>query len=95
MLNEQTEFTGTVHQGVIVVGGGVELSEGQTVNIIVEHEDKRLSEPKLSIDSVPDASSPYTPLAKFMLGIAGTVDDWPPDFALNHDHYLYGADKRQ
>lgn len=95
MLNEQTEFTGTVHQGVIVVDGGVELSEGQTVKIIVEHDDNSASELKPSIDSVSDTSSAYTPLAKFMLGIAGTVDDWPPDFALNHDHYLYGADKRQ
>jgi hypothetical protein len=95
MLNEQTEFTGTVHQGVIVVDGGVELSEGQTVKIIVERDENSDSEPKPSSDSVPDISSAYTPLAKFMLSIAGTVDDWPPDFALNHDHYLYGADKRQ
>lgn len=95
MLNEQTEFTGTVHQGVIVVDSGVELSEGQTVKIIVEREDNNASKPVPSIDSVSDTSSAYTPLAKFMLGIAGTIDDWPPDFALNHDHYLYGADKRQ
>lgn len=95
MLNEQTELTGTVHQGVIVVDGDVKLSEGQTVKIIVEREDNSNSEAKSPTDSEPDTSSAYTPLAKFMLGIAGTIDDWPPDFALNHDHYLYGADKRQ
>lgn len=35
-----------------------------------------------------------SPLTQMMLSHAGTVDDWPADFALNHDHYLYGADKR-
>lgn len=29
-----------------------------------------------------------------LLDLAGTVSELPPDMALNHDHYLYGAAKK-
>lgn len=49
-----------------------------------------------STDSANEAQpQPLSPLAQMLLSHAGTVEGLPPDFALNHDHYLYGADKRQ
>jgi hypothetical protein len=80
MLHEQAELTGTVHQGVIVVDGGVELREGQSVKIILEESAQR-----------PTAASP---LGEFLLQFAGIADDLPPDLPENHDHYLYGTPKR-
>jgi hypothetical protein len=95
MLHEQAELTGTVHQGVIVVDGGVELSEGQTVKIIVEYPDAAAIESKPSTTTAAETPPVLSPLAQALLSHAGTIDDWPADFALNHDHYLYGAEKRQ
>ena len=91
MLHEQAELTGTVHQGVVVPDEGVALAEGQTVKIIIQPLAAAAPEP----EPPPEVSSALSPLAQIMLSFAGTVDDWPADFALNHDHYLYGADKRQ
>ena len=81
MLHEQAELTGTVHQGVIVIDEGVELPEGQVVKIIVE---------RAGVGETPQAETVGQRLMKF----AGTIEGLPPDFALNHDHYLYGAEKR-
>ncbi|MDQ3011620.1 MAG: hypothetical protein M3X11_13045 [Acidobacteriota bacterium] len=85
MLNEQTELTGTVHQGVIVIDSPVKLPEGQTVKIIVE------------APLVIEASSKKTQtetVGQRLMKFAGTIEGLPPDFALNHDHYLFGAEKR-
>jgi hypothetical protein len=30
----------------------------------------------------------------FLLRVAGTAGDLPPDLARNHDHYLYGLPRR-
>jgi hypothetical protein len=99
MLHEQAELTGTVHQGVIVIDDGVELPEGQTVKIIfqpaVTVEAKPESNAAEPTDGTGKTQPALSPLAQMLLSHAGTVDDWPADFALNHDHYLYGADKRQ
>ncbi len=97
MLHEQAELTGTVHQGVIVIDDGVELPEGQTVKIIVQAADTAKPESNAvePADGVGNVQPALSPLAQMLLSHAGTVDDWPADFALNHDHYLYGADKRQ
>lgn len=99
MLHEQVELTGTVHQGVIVIDEGVELPEGQTVKIIVEQAASTEEKPPPAavepIVTAGEAEPALSPLAQMLLSHAGTIDDWPADFALNHDHYLYGADKRQ
>ena len=83
MLNEPTELTGTVHQGVVVLDPPASLPEGQAVKIIVE------SAVETSINN-PQAETVGQRLMKF----AGTIEGLPPDFALNHDHYLFGAEKR-
>ncbi|MBL8186469.1 MAG: hypothetical protein JNK38_00595 [Acidobacteria bacterium] len=79
MLNEQTEFSGTVHQGVVVLDPPANLPEGQVVKVIVEASSK-----DEGIETVGQR------LMKF----AGTIEGLPADFALNHDHYLFGAEKR-
>ncbi len=79
MLNEQTEFTGTVHQGVVVLDPPASLPEGQAVKIVVE-----AASNKTQTETVGQR------LMKF----AGTIEGLPADFALNHDHYLFGAEKR-
>ena len=79
MLNEQTEFSGTVHQGVVVLDPPANLPEGQVVKVIVE------------------ASSQDTEnetVGQRLMKFAGTIEGLPADFALNHDHYLFGAEKR-
>ena len=83
MLHEQVELTGTVHHGVIVMDDGVELSEGQTVKIIVERPDA-----VAPATSKTEPLSAYTPLARYVLGIAETVDGLPSGSALNHDQSL-------
>ena len=40
------------------------------------------------------AHQPKTAWGKTLLEVAGTADDLPPDFSVNHDHYLYGTPKR-
>jgi len=99
MLHEQAELTGTVHQGVIVIDEGIKLPEGQAVTIIVQPAAPGGAEPEpaaaKSTSNANKAQPALNPLAQMLLSHAGTIDDWPADFALNHDHYLYGADKRQ
>ena len=96
MLHEPAEFTGTVHQGVIVVDGGVELGEGQTVKIIASPSAVVVKDalPVAPTANGREGESKLSPLAQMLLSHAGTIDDWPPDFALNHDQNLYGAEKR-
>ncbi len=84
MLNEQTELTGTVHQGVIVLDPPAELPEGQPVKIIVERPNTSEAPVESQVETVGQR------LMKF----AGIMEGLPSDFALNHDHYLYGAEKR-
>ena len=31
---------------------------------------------------------------EFLLKLLETMEDLPPDFAINHDHYLHGARKQ-
>ncbi len=37
---------------------------------------------------------PKTAWGKALLEVAATADDLPPDFSVNHDHYLYGTSRR-
>ena len=85
MLNEQTEFTGTVHQGVVVLDPPASLPEGQAVKIIVEA--------PLAVEASSD-KAPTDTVGQRLMKFAGTIEGLPADFALNHDHYLFGAEKR-
>lgn len=98
MLHEQSELTGTVHQGVIVIDQGIALPEGQTVKIIVQ---QPAPETAVTTSAAPAGHTngadpqPLSPLAQMLLKYAGVIDDLPADMAKNHDHYLYGAPKRE
>lgn len=106
MLNEQVELTGTVHEGVIVIDGGIALPEGQTVRITVDQpsQEESKAEPvngkTAELAEAVTGSSPYaglkaaSPLGEILLRFAGIADDLPADIAKNHDHYLYGTPKR-
>jgi hypothetical protein len=41
------------------------------------------------------ARTPKTAWGKALLEVVGTADDLPPDFSVNHDHYLYGTPKQE
>ncbi len=40
------------------------------------------------------ARQPKTAWGKALLEVAGTADDLPADFSVNHEHYLHGTPKR-
>ncbi len=75
-------YHGKVQQGVVVLADGDVLPEGTEVRV----------EPVFEAGTPDSAGGPS--LADELLAIAGTIDDLPPDFALNHDHYIHGQPKR-
>lgn len=80
MATDPTELTGKVVNGVIVLDQPGELADGTSVR--VRPGGKRTE----SVGS--------DRLKEMLLGFAGTVEGLPSDFALNHDHYLYGVPKK-
>ena len=54
---------------------------------------------RLVVDKVHEleaiTSQPKTDWGRALKGIEGTADDLPADLSVNHDHYLYGAQKRE
>jgi hypothetical protein len=59
----------------------------------LEPEEFRLVQEKV-LELAAAGRQPKTAWGKALLEIAGTADDLPPDFSVNHDHYLYGTPKR-
>lgn len=77
-------YYGTVQGGVVILDDEAHgLRDGTRV-----HVDFREKHPSLPDD--PDEET----VGQRMLKLAGLVSDLPSDAALNHDHYLYGAPKR-
>jgi len=72
---------GTYRNGVVVPDAPVKLAEGQRVRIDFE---------PATIPTTPKPSTSHK-----LLEIAGVITDAPPDASRNHDHYLYGAPKRE
>lgn len=96
MLNEQTEFSGTVHQGVVVLDPPATLPEGQSVKVIVENIVEAEAQQAETWSQPPEPKQKAaSPLAEMLMKFAGVIDDLPSDMAKNHDHYLYGAPKRE
>lgn len=54
---------------------------------------------RLVVDKVHELEAviaePKTSWGKALKEIEGTADDLPADLSVNHDHYLYGAPKRE
>jgi hypothetical protein len=71
---------GTVVNGAIVLDQPVTIPSGTRVEVTVKEELPPDGEPK--------------PTLAFLLKYAGSIQDLPPDFAAQHDHYLHGTPKR-
>jgi hypothetical protein len=80
---------GRIENGQIVLIHQIPLPEGMKVR--VEFVGNISAE-----QSVQEASSEEPPsLYERMKSFVGSVKGLPPDFAINHDHYLHGQPKRQ
>lgn len=81
-------YHGRVQDGKIVLTGGAHLPEGTEVRVDVA------DEVPLTSRSNGDASQSHKTIWDHLLALAGTADGLPPDYAAQHDHYLYGTPKR-
>ena len=78
-------YTGTVHNGVVVFDGGVNLPEGSPVRVELLKEARPEEHQKGKIDD-----SELDPV--WWMGDLA-IDTGIPDLAVNIDHYLYGHPK--
>ena len=77
---------GTVQNGVVVLPPGVSLPEGSIVHIV----------PQTHAVQTPDEpGNIWDDLVALAEEVESLPCDLPEDLAINHDHYLYGAPKRQ
>jgi hypothetical protein len=74
-------YRGKVENGVVVLEKDARLPEGTEVRV----------EPFSQAESIA-VEGPT--LAEQFADVIGTVPDFPPDMAAQHDHYLHGAPKR-
>jgi hypothetical protein len=82
-------FQGHVEGGQIVLDQDVSLPEGVRVRIELLGGEAG----KAPAEEVPSEELPS--LYERMKPFVGAVKGLPPDFAINHDHYLHGQPKRQ
>jgi hypothetical protein len=81
-------YQGTVQHGIIVLNNGQMLPEGAVVQIVVEPKEANPEED----DGAP---SIWDDLVRLGREVESLPCDLPEDYAINHDHYLYGTPKRQ
>jgi hypothetical protein len=81
-------ISGTVQNGVVVLGEGQTLPEGAVVQVFV----LPTAEPPTEGPATP---SIWEELAAIGREVESLPCDLPEDLAINHDHYLYGVPKRQ
>ncbi len=93
---------GTINNGQIELDTPIELPNGTRVLIepVVQETKAAPESPRVRADGtpIPDTrpdGTPLTTLNKFLLSISGTVQGWPSDMSVNHDHYIHGARKRK
>ena len=79
-------YRGRVKNGVVVLEGPHAPPEGAPVSV-------RLLKPAARRPS--RAAKPGPSLYERLKPFIGILDDMPPDFSINHDHYLYGTPKRK
>lgn len=77
-------YQGHIENGVIVLDEPANLQNGTKVRI------ELLSDG----GTTPNADAP--PVTQFVhyQSIIGAIDDLPPDFAAQHDHYIHGTPKK-
>jgi hypothetical protein len=79
---------GTVQNGVVVLSGGHLLPEGASVQVVFDPSIKQSAD----ADSEPTI---WDDIARIGREVESLPCDLPEDLAINHDHYLYGVEKRQ
>jgi hypothetical protein len=79
-------YRGKVKNGVVVLEGPRVPPEGSPVSVRVLKGSARRT------TTGGKASSPAYERYKRFIGMA---EGLPPDFSINHDHYLYGVPKRK
>jgi len=77
---------GIVKDGTIVLPPGVEMPDGTEVSV-------RVITRAAGSAAEPTTTEPQSTFHEELMKFAGIVKDMPPDFSINHDHYLYGAPK--
>jgi hypothetical protein len=82
-------FQGHIEHGRIVLDQDVALPEGMRVRVeLLGNEPDKVAAEEGSSEELPS-------LYERMKSFVGSVKGLPPDFAINHDHYLHGQPKRQ
>jgi hypothetical protein len=75
-------YKGTVKNGVVVLPPEADLPEGAVVDVT----------PSTSASDGPAAEE--DPFLKLVLKLAKPRPHWPPDYVLNHGHYVSGEPKK-
>jgi hypothetical protein len=78
------DLEGTVLNGVIVPDEPIGFSEGTRI----------VFEPKPAVAKKP-MPKPGEPTLLNFLQFAGTIQDMPADFSMEHDHYIHGTPRRK
>src|SRR4051794_9085251 len=81
-------YRGHVANGVVVLEGGASLPDGTPVR--VERVKKTPGKKRASAKKRKKGET----LSEMLMRFSGTIKGLPPDFSVNHDHYLYGTSKR-
>lgn len=81
-------YRGHVRNGVVELDEPGSLPEGAEVSVEMVPVRKESAEGRESSESRGGPS-----LYERLRHVIGKVDDLPPDFSRNHDHYLYGTPK--
>jgi hypothetical protein len=79
-------YHATVRNGTLVIEEKLTLPEGSRVEVEVR--------PAAPDDEPAAPDTPIPTLSEQLAGLIGRAPDLPTDLAENHDHYLYGRDKK-
>jgi len=82
-------YRGHVRKGIVELDEPASLPEGAEVSVEMVRVEAESPEP----GTVPEGDS-CPPLYDRLRHVIGKIDDLPPDFSRNHDHYLYGTPKK-
>jgi hypothetical protein len=81
-LSDMT-FIAKVHNGAILLPPGVSLPEGAEVKVATTE-----------AQNTSAVGNPKSQRHSWMEKFVGVLEDLPPDFAAEHDHYIHGTPKR-
>lgn len=83
-------LAGTIRDRTIILDEKTVFPDGERVGVELKPLDLSLD------DDATDSISPVaTPTLIGLQDLIGVLDDLPPDFAAEHDHYIHGTPKRQ